>query len=68
MNECIEHKDCDFGCGACNWHEAVEFERNRIIGLLSGIAKDCDEGVCNCLSAESTIQLIKGATNAASQD
>jgi hypothetical protein len=39
-------------------------ERERIIKILSAIAQDCDEGVCNCLSAQSTIELIKGETNA----
>jgi len=38
-------------------------ERKRIIKLLAAIAEDCDNGICNCLSAQSTIELIKGETN-----
>jgi hypothetical protein len=37
-------------------------ERERIIKLLLPISEDCDNGVCNCLSAQSTIALIKGET------
>jgi hypothetical protein len=35
-------------------------ERERIIKLLSAMAEDCDNGICNCLSAQSTIELIRG--------
>jgi hypothetical protein len=36
-------------------------ERERIIKLLQPIAEDCDNNaICNCLSAQSTIALIKG--------
>jgi len=38
-------------------------EQERIIKLLQAIAQDCDNGICNCLSAESTIALIKGENN-----
>ena len=37
-------------------------ERERIIKLLSVFAEDCDNGNCNCLSAQSTIELIKVET------
>ena len=38
-------------------------EQERIIKLLEAMAQDCDNGICNCLSAESTIALIKGENN-----
>jgi hypothetical protein len=38
-------------------------ERERIIKLLGAIAEDCNNGICNCLSAQSTIGLIKAETN-----
>jgi hypothetical protein len=70
MSECIEHKDCDFGCGACNWHEAVEFERDRIIKILeSKQCRTCDfhSGECDAFiqDVDLYISLIKGETNAA---
>lgn len=34
-------------------------ERDRIIGLLEQYAASCEAGKCDCLSAESTIELIK---------
>lgn len=38
-------------------------EQERIIKLLQPIAEDCDNNdVCNCLSAQATIALIKGET------
>jgi hypothetical protein len=38
-------------------------ERERIIKLLQPIAEDCDNNdVCHCLSAQATIDLIKGET------
>jgi hypothetical protein len=38
----------------------IEIERERVIELLKPYAKSCENGDCDCLSAESTITLIKG--------
>jgi len=38
-------------------------ERERIVKLLEAMAQDCDNGLCNCLSAQSTIALINGEAN-----
>ncbi len=38
----------------------IEIERERVIELLEPYAKSCENGDCDCLSAESTITLIKG--------
>jgi hypothetical protein len=61
MSECIEHNDCDFGCGACNWHAAVQFERNRIIELLEENSQGSYKRV---VVTPRLIGLIKGETNA----
>jgi hypothetical protein len=38
----------------------ITAERERVIELLEPYAKSCENGDCDCLSAESTITLIKG--------
>jgi hypothetical protein len=45
-------------------NQGMQTERERIIKLLESYAKSCANDKCECLSAESTIELIKGRTNA----
>lgn len=42
--------------------KGAEAERERIIKLLEPYAESCEHGSCDCLSASSTIALIKGET------
>jgi hypothetical protein len=32
---CSKHDGCDFGCGACSWHEAASFTKAQIVLLLA---------------------------------